>query len=80
MRNMIGMQNKHSKDSLTDVYGHTNEGTNKSCAIIMGIGGKPHQLINIPSAIKDDVLVIKRFSGGGTVVVDHYIHHNIYWS
>ena len=64
-------RNKHGKDALTDVYGHTNEGTNKSCAIIMGIGGKPQKLINIPSAMKDNVLVIKRFSGGGTVVVDH---------
>ena len=42
-------RNKHSKDALTDVYGHTNKGTNKSCAIIMGIGGKPQKLINIPS-------------------------------
>ena len=37
----------------------------------MGIGGKPERLIDIESAKNDGVLVLKRFSGGGTVVVDH---------
>mmetsp|Transcript_2515 Transcript_2515/g.3627 ORF Transcript_2515/g.3627 Transcript_2515/m.3627 type:complete len:105 (+) Transcript_2515:477-791(+) len=40
------------------------------CIIIMGIGGKPSQLLNIPLVQKDDITTIKRFSGGGTVVVD----------
>ena len=54
-----------------DAYGHENVGTNQSCAIILGIGGKAERLVNIEAAKKDGVLVLKRFSGGGTVVVDH---------
>jgi len=37
----------------------------------MGIGGKPDQLLNVEMVREDGVLAIKRFSGGGTVVVDH---------
>ena len=36
-------------------------------AIVMGISGKPEELIHQE---KVDIPVIKRFSGGGTVVVD----------
>lgn len=39
-------------------------------AIVLGISGKPHRLIDVAAAHEDDLLVIKRFSGGGTVVVD----------
>lgn len=42
-----------------------------SCLIVMGIGGKPEKLLNIPKVKEDGVMVIKRFSGGGTVVLDH---------
>ena len=37
----------------------------------MGIGGKPTKLLNIDNILKDQILVIKRFSAGGTVVMDH---------
>ena len=43
---------------------------NPDCMIIMGIGGKPEKLLNIPLVKKDNVMVVKRFSGGGTVVLD----------
>ena len=46
-------------------------GLNENCIIIMGIGGKPEKLLNIKRVKDDGVVVIKRFSGGGTVVVDH---------
>jgi lipoate---protein ligase len=39
-------------------------------AIVMGISGKPDELIDIPRATQDGIPVIKRFSGGGTVIVD----------
>lgn len=39
-------------------------------AIVMGISGNPSALIDIASVKKDQVPVIKRFSGGGTVFVD----------
>ncbi|XP_051131521.1 uncharacterized protein LOC127251726 [Andrographis paniculata] len=38
--------------------------------IVMGISGKPKELIHIDSVIRDDVPVIRRFTGGGTVIVD----------
>ena len=44
---------------------------NQSCLIVMGIGGKAELLLNSDLVKKDGVQVIKRFSGGGTVVLDH---------
>jgi len=54
-----------------DPFGHEINEANRSCAIILGIGGKPEKLIDVKSAKEDGVLVLKRFSGGGTVVIDH---------
>jgi lipoate-protein ligase A len=42
-----------------------------SCIIVMGIGGKPEKLLNLQKVAEDGIMVIKRFSGGGTVVLDH---------
>jgi Lipoate-protein ligase A len=39
-------------------------------AIVMGISGEPDKLLHLESVKRDQVPVIKRFSGGGTVVVD----------
>lgn len=39
-------------------------------AIVMGISGKPELLINSVRQTKNPLPVIRRFSGGGTVVVD----------
>lgn len=36
----------------------------------MGISGKPEVLLNIESVKSEKIPVIKRFSGGGTVIVD----------
>lgn len=46
-----------------------NEGS--SPAIVMGISGKPEELIYTPKALEIGCPVIKRFSGGGTVFIDH---------
>jgi lipoate-protein ligase A len=55
-----------------DVYGHDKQHNhNDTCCIILGIGGKAERLINIPAAKKDGILTLRRFTGGGTVVVDH---------
>lgn len=43
---------------------------NTDCMIVMGIGGKPDRLLNIDHVLRDKILVVKRFSGGGTVVMD----------
>jgi lipoate-protein ligase A len=45
-----------------------NEGS--SPAIVMGISGKPEELIDSQKALDLTIPVIKRFSGGGTVVID----------
>lgn len=45
-----------------------NEGS--SPAIVMGISGNPEELIDLGKAKEDGISIIKRFSGGGTVVVD----------
>ena len=39
-------------------------------AIVMGISGKPEELIDLPKAQSTQTPIIKRFSGGGTVIVD----------
>jgi len=41
-----------------------------SPAIVMGISGKPHELVDTDKAKALEIPIIKRFSGGGTVVVD----------
>lgn len=46
-----------------------NDGTNLP-SIVMGISGKPAELVEINSVLRDKVSVIRRFSGGGTVIVD----------
>lgn len=39
-------------------------------AIVMGISGMPENLLHLPLVRKDQIPVIRRFSGGGTVIVD----------
>ncbi len=45
-----------------------NEGS--SPAIVMGISGKPNELVDCDKALQHNLPLIKRFSGGGTVIVD----------
>lgn len=45
-----------------------NEGSDR--AIVMGISGKKEELVDCSKASQDGIPVIKRFSGGGTVIVD----------
>ncbi|KAL7601152.1 uncharacterized protein LOC111909730 [Lactuca sativa] len=46
-----------------------NDGTDKP-NIVMGISGKPSELVEITPVIQDKIPVIRRFTGGGTVIVD----------
>lgn len=43
-------------------------------AIVMGISGKPEQLIDPKILAEKKLAIIRRFSGGGTVYVDHGTH------
>uniref|UniRef100_A0A6V7QQS3 BPL/LPL catalytic domain-containing protein n=1 Tax=Ananas comosus var. bracteatus TaxID=296719 RepID=A0A6V7QQS3_ANACO len=47
-----------------------NDGT-KQPTIVMGVSGRPSELVNINSVLRDQIPVIRRFSGGGTVIVDN---------
>ncbi|KAL6497404.1 hypothetical protein OROGR_029333 [Orobanche gracilis] len=38
--------------------------------IVMGTSGKPKELLEIESVLRDDIPVVRRFTGGGTVIVD----------
>ncbi|KAG2496551.1 hypothetical protein HYH03_005374 [Edaphochlamys debaryana] len=40
-------------------------------AIVLGISGRPAELVRCPEALQSGIQVIRRFTGGGTVVVDH---------
>ncbi|XP_025015335.1 putative lipoate-protein ligase A isoform X2 [Ricinus communis] len=46
-----------------------NDGTNVP-NIVMGISGKPSELLEIEPVLRDHIPVIRRFTGGGTVIVD----------
>ncbi|CBI15212.3 hypothetical protein VitviT2T_026169 [Vitis vinifera] len=46
-----------------------NDGANDP-TIVMGISGKPAQLLKLDSVLNDRIPVIRRYTGGGTVVVD----------
>ncbi|OGN64293.1 MAG: hypothetical protein A3E80_05535 [Chlamydiae bacterium RIFCSPHIGHO2_12_FULL_49_9] len=39
-------------------------------AVVMGISGQPENLLNLSRLKRDRIPVIRRFSGGGTVIVD----------
>lgn len=41
-----------------------------SPAAVMGVSGKPHELLNAEKIQERNIPVIKRFSGGGTVFID----------
>lgn len=42
-----------------------------NCLVVLGIGGKPKELVDLESVRVNGISMVKRFSGGGTVVVDH---------
>lgn len=44
--------------------------TGSTPAIVMGISGKAHELLNIELVKANNILTLKRFSGGGTVFID----------
>jgi lipoate-protein ligase A len=46
-----------------------NDGAAKP-AIVLGISGDPHKLVHVHQAHEAGVPLIKRFTGGGTVIVD----------
>ena len=64
-------ENRYLRDMRLPTHVFNAKDPNRTCIIVMGIGGKPKELLNIDLVKEDGVLVVKRFSGGGTVVLDH---------
>lgn len=67
----------HTVKPIHSKYNNKNEDNcfgddtaNPHVAIVLGLGGKPENLLNINQVMQDNVMCIKRFSGGGTVVLD----------
>ncbi|ONI08698.1 hypothetical protein PRUPE_5G195000 [Prunus persica] len=68
------LQQLHLEEQLlrtsSDNWCIMNDGTNDP-TIVMGISGKPAELLEIDLVLRDQIPVIRRFTGGGTVTVDH---------
>ncbi len=58
-------------DSKGNTHSNYNHNNNSECVIVLGIGGKVDQLLHVDQVQQDDILTIRRFSGGGTVLLDH---------
>lgn len=56
--------------STRDNWFLINEGS--SVAIVMGISGKADELIHLDLAEQNQIPILRRFSGGGTVIVDEH--------
>ncbi|KAM7516770.1 hypothetical protein LguiA_006353 [Lonicera macranthoides] len=68
------LQQLHLEEQLlrtsSDNWCIINDGTNTP-AIVMGLSGKPSELVEVGPVLRDHVPVIRRFTGGGTVIVDN---------
>ncbi|KAH6801518.1 Biotin/lipoate A/B protein ligase family [Perilla frutescens var. hirtella] len=67
------LQQLHLEERLlrtsSDNWCIINDGTTRP-TIVMGISGKPKELLDTDAVLRDEIPVIRRFSGGGTVIVD----------
>ncbi|KAG8362679.1 hypothetical protein BUALT_BualtUnG0051600 [Buddleja alternifolia] len=68
------LQQLHLEERLlrtsSDNWCIINDGTPHNPTVVMGISGKADELLEIESVLRDEISVIRRFTGGGTVVVD----------
>ncbi|KAJ8753607.1 hypothetical protein K2173_022848 [Erythroxylum novogranatense] len=73
LKNLPILQQLRIEEQLLRTSTHNwciiNDGTNHP-TIVMGVSGRPAELLEIEAVLQDQVPVIRRFSGGGTVIVD----------
>ncbi|KAK7394995.1 hypothetical protein VNO78_15536 [Psophocarpus tetragonolobus] len=73
LRGMPILQQLHLEERLlrtsSDNWCLINDGTS-SPSIVMGLSGKLSELVETKSALQDHIPIIRRFTGGGTVIVD----------
>ncbi|XP_043712087.1 putative lipoate-protein ligase A isoform X1 [Telopea speciosissima] len=73
LKGMSVLQQLHLEERLfrtsSDNWCIINDGTNAP-TIVMGVSGKPSELLELKLVLQDKVPVVRRFTGGGTVVVD----------
>lgn len=62
--------NEWSADGGTCALSGLQRAPSEAIAIVLGISGKPEELVHTERAAAESVPLIKRFTGGGTVVVD----------
>lgn len=67
------LQQLHLEERLlrrtSDNWCIVNDGTAPP-TIVMGVSGKVSELVEVEPVLRDNVPVVRRFSGGGTVIVD----------
>ncbi|KAK7394484.1 hypothetical protein VNO78_15013 [Psophocarpus tetragonolobus] len=73
LRGMPILQQLHLEERLlrtsSDNWCLINDGTS-SPSIVMGLSGKLSELVETKPALQDHIPIIRRFTGGGTVIVD----------
>ena len=72
--NMLELEEKLLRTRINENYLIINScdgKTSKRPSIVMGLSGKAELLLNTAAVIKDDIEVLRRYTGGGTVIVDN---------
>lgn len=74
LKGMSILEQLHLEERLlrtsSDNWCLINDGTT-SPAIVMGLSGKLSELVEVKSVLRDHIPIIRRFTGGGTVIVDN---------
>jgi lipoate-protein ligase A len=62
---------RHPASSAAAAAASANSNHHHNASIVMGLSGKPPKLLNLDRVRQDSIMTIKRFSGGGTVILDY---------
>jgi lipoate-protein ligase A len=63
---------RHTNDNFLLInYGAAQDRGATQTSIVMGMSGKANLMLNTDKVINENIQVLRRYTGGGTVVVDH---------